>query len=102
MANVGLVTVRWPGGQIVVRSHLRFAAGSCVLAAGLLVGSTWVSIAVANADSGNSAAPSDGGTSASRQGSPTASSPVDDATDTQRTTIRRVASMPGSGPKTGH
>ena len=39
VANVGLVAVPWLGGHIVVLSHLRFAAGVCVLAAGLLMGS---------------------------------------------------------------
>jgi hypothetical protein len=84
------------GGQIVVRSHLRFAAGVCVLAAGLLMVSAWVAIAVANADSSNSAAPGDGGANASRQVSTTASSPVGDVTDTQRKKIRRVTSTLGS------
>ena len=90
MANVGLVAVTRLWGQIVVLSHLRFAAGVCVLAAGLLIGSAWVATAVANADSSNSAAQGDGGTNASRQGSTTASGPVGHVTHTQRKKIRRV------------
>ena len=82
----------------MVLSHLRFVAGVCVLAAGLLMGSA--AVAVADADSSNSAAPGDGGTNASRQGSPTASSPVGDVTDTQRKKIQRVTSIAWLGPPT--
>ena len=56
----------------MVPSHLRFAAGVCVLTAGLLLGSAWVATAVANADSSNSAARGDGVTNSSRVGSDTA------------------------------
>ena len=52
-------------GRIV--SHLRFAAGVCVLAAGLLMGSA--AVAVADPDSSNSAAHGDGVTNASSQAS---------------------------------
>ena len=55
-----------------VVSHLRFAAGVCVLAAGLLMGSAGGAVAVADPDSSGSAAPGDGGTNASGQGSTTA------------------------------
>ena len=61
-------------GRLV--SHLRFAAGVCVLAAGLLMGSAGGAVAVADPDSSGSAAPGDGGTNASGQASTTASSPV--------------------------
>ena len=42
-------------GRVV--SHLRFAAGVCVLAAGLLMGSAGGAVAVADPDSSGSAAP---------------------------------------------
>ena len=74
MANVGLVAVLSLGSNFVVPSHLRFAAGVCVLAAGLLMGSA--AVAVADPDSSNSAAPSQGSITASSQASITASSPA--------------------------
>ena len=52
-------------GRLV--SHLRFAAGVCVLAAGLLMGGAGGAVAVADPDSSGSAAPGDGGTNASGQ-----------------------------------
>ena len=73
-------------GRVV--SHLRFAAGVCVLAAGLLMGSAGGAVAVADPDSSGSAAHGDGGTNASGQASPTASSPVGKVADTQRKTIQ--------------
>ena len=52
-------------GRLV--SHLRFAAGVCVLAAGLLMGGAGGAVAVADTDSSSSAAPRDGGITASGQ-----------------------------------
>ena len=75
-------------GRVV--SHLRFAAGVCVLAAGLLMGSAGGAVAVADPDSSNSAADGDGGTDPSGQDSTTASSPVNGVTSTL-----------GSGPQPG-
>ena len=86
-------------GRLV--SHLRFAAGVCVLAAGLLMGSAGGAVAVADPDSSGSAAPGDGGTNASGQGSTTARSPVGNVTGTLRETIQRVTSTLGSGRQPG-
>ncbi len=86
-------------GQIVVLSHLRFAAGVGVLAASLLISSA--AVAVADPDSSDSAAPGHGGANASRQGSTTASRPVGDVTDTQRNKTQRITSTLGSGPQSG-
>ena len=58
-------------GQIVVLSHLRFAAGVCVLAAGLLMGGAGGAVAVADPGSSGSAAHGDDGTNASGQQSST-------------------------------
>ena len=66
VANVGPVAIALAGGQIVVLSHLRFAAGVCVLAAGLLMGAGGA-VAVADAGSSDSAAHGDHGTNASGQ-----------------------------------
>ena len=89
------------GGHIVVLSHLRFAAGVCVLAAGLLIGSAWVASAVASADSSNSGARGDGRTNSSREGGNTASGPVGHVTHTQWRKFHRVTSTLGSGRQTG-
>ena len=86
-------------GRLV--SHLRFAAGVCVLAAGLLMASAGGAVAVADPDSSGSAAPGDGGTNASGQGGTTARSPVGDVTGTLRETIQRVTSTLGSGRQPG-
>ena len=86
-------------GRLV--SHLRFAAGVCVLAAGLLMGSAGGAVAVADPDSSGSAASGDGGTNASGQDSTTASSPVGHVTDTRRKMIQRVLSTLGSGRQPG-
>ena len=86
-------------GRVV--SHLRFAAGVFVLAAGLLMASAGGAVAVADSDSSGSAAPGDGGTSASGQGGTTARSPVGDVTGTLRETIQRVTSTLGSGRQPG-
>ena len=82
-------------------SHLRFAAGVCVLAAVLLMGSAGGAVAVADRDSRGSAAPGHGGTNASRQGSTKASSPVGKVTDTRRKTVQGVTNTPGSGRQRG-
>ena len=87
-------------GRVV--SHLRFAAGVCVLAAGLLMGSAGGAVAVADPDSSGSAAHGDGVTNASGQGSTTASSPVGKVADTRRKTIQGVTSKLGSGRQRGH
>ena len=86
-------------GRVV--SHLRFAAGVCVLAAGLLMGSAGGAVAVADPDSSGSAAHGDGGTNASSQASTTASSPVGKVTDTRRKKIQGVTSTLGSGRQPG-
>ena len=86
-------------GRVV--SHLRFAAGVCVLAAGLLMGSAGGAVAVADPDPSSSAAPGNGGTKASGQGSTTASSPVGNVTGTLRKTIQGVTSTLGSGRQRG-
>ena len=52
-------------GRVV--SHLRFAAGVCVLAAGLLMGGAGGAVAVADPNSSGSAAHRDAGTTASGQ-----------------------------------
>ncbi len=78
----------------MVRSRLRFAAGACVLAAGLLMGAG--AVAVADPGSGG-----DDGTNAPVQGSPTAGSPVGNVTGTVRETVRGVTSTLGSGPQPG-
>jgi hypothetical protein len=93
------------GEDIVVPSHLRFAAAVCVLAAALLMGGAGGAVAVAEPT--GSAAPSDGGTNASGQGSTAASSPVGNATDPLRKAIQGVIStlglgrQPGQQPSTG-
>src|SRR5258705_10813568 len=51
----------------MVPSHLRFAAGVCVLVAGLLMGAPWAAVSFAKPPSSDSTAPSDGGTNASDQ-----------------------------------
>jgi hypothetical protein len=79
----------------VVGSRLRFGAGVCVLAAGLLVGGGAV-VAVADPGSGG-----DDGTNAPVQGSPTAGGPVGNVTGTVRKTIQGVTSAPGSGTQPG-
>ena len=86
-------------GRLV--SHLRFAAGVCVLAAGLLIASAGGAVAVADPDTSGSAAPGDGGTNASGQGGTTARSPVGNVTGTLRETIQRVTSTLGSGRQPG-
>ena len=58
-------------------------------------------VAVADPDSTGSAAHGDDGTNASVQGSATASSPVDNVTDTLRKKIQRVTSTLGSGRQPG-
>ena len=72
-------------------SRVRFAAGVCLLAAGLLMGGAGGAVAVADPDSSSSAADGDDGTNASGQHSTTASSPG-----------KRETSTLGSGPQTFH
>ena len=66
VANVGMLASRPVAGgeQIVVLSRLRFAAGVCVLAAGLLMGGAGGAVAVADPDFSGSAAQGDDGTTA--------------------------------------
>ena len=101
-------TGRFPRSRsewIVVRSRLRFAAGVCVLAAGLLMGGG--AVAVADPDLGGSAPNIDDGTNDPVQGGPTAGSPVDKVTDTVRETVQggtgtlRSGAQPGEQPSTG-
>ena len=81
------------------RSRLRFAAGVCVLAGGLLMGGGVV--AVADPGLGGSAPNGDDGTNAPVQGGPTAGGPVGNVTDTVRATIQGVTGTPGSGAQPG-
>jgi hypothetical protein len=83
----------------VVRWRLRFAAGVCVLAAGLLMGGG--AVAVADPGLGGSAPNGDDGTNDSVQGGPTAGGPVGNVTDTVRQTIQDVTGTPGSGAQPG-
>ena len=70
----------------MVLSHLRFAAGVCVLAAGLLMGGAGGAVAVADPDSSSSAAHGDDGTNASgQQHSTDAKKPKDERARTPRT-----------------
>ncbi len=85
----------------MVRTHLRFAAGACVLAVGLLLGSPGGAVAVADTPSSDSAAPGDGSTKASTQQSTTARSLVGQVTDTLHETIRGITSTLGSGRPPG-
>ena len=85
----------------MVRSHIRFAAGVCVLAAGLLMGCPGGAVAVADTPSSDSAAQGDGGTNASAQDSATARSLVGHVTDSLRETIRGVTSTLGAGRQPG-
>ena len=95
-------TGRFPRSRsewIVVRSRLRFAAGVCVLAAGLLMGGG--AVAVADPGLGGSAPNGDDGTNDSVQGGPTAGGPVGNVTDTVRQTIQGVTGTPGSAAQPG-
>ena len=83
----------------MVRWRLRFAAGVCVLAAGLLMGGG--AVAVADPGLGGSAPNGDDGTNDSVQGGPTAGSPVGNVTDTVRQTIQGVTGTLGSGAQPG-
>src|SRR6476661_5715784 len=94
-------TGRFPRSRsewIVVRSRLRFGAGVCVLAAGLLMGGG--AVAVADPVSGGSPNSDDGGTNLPVRGG-TASSPVGKITGTLPKTLQDVASTVGSGPPPG-
>ena len=82
----------------MVRSRLRFGAGVCVLAAGLLMGRG--AVAVADPVSGGSPNGDDGGTNLPVRGG-TPSSPVGKITGTLPKTLQDVASTVGSGPPPG-
>jgi hypothetical protein len=84
---------------IVVRSRLGFAAGVCVLAAGLLMGGG--TGAVADPGLGGSGPNGADGTNDPVQGGPRAGSPVGNVTDTVRQTIQGVTGTPGSGAQPG-
>jgi hypothetical protein len=83
----------------VVRSRLRFAAGVCALAAGLLMGGG--AFAVADPGLGGSAPNGDDGTHDPVHGGPTAGSPVGNVTHTVRETIQGVTGTPASGEQPG-
>ena len=82
-------------GRVV--SHLRFAAGVCVLAAALLMGGAGGAVAVADPDSSGSAAHGDAGTTASGRQASTGAKGAKKApggTDSERGTL-------GSAPQPG-
>ena len=83
----------------MLRSRVRFAAGVCLLAAGLLMGGG--AVAVADPGLGGSAPTGDDGTNDWVQGGPTAGGPVGNVTDTVRQTIQGVTGTPGSGAQPG-
>jgi hypothetical protein len=83
----------------VIWWRLRFVAGVCVLAAGLLMGGG--TVAIADPGLGGSAPNGDGGTNGPVQGGPTAGGAVGSVTGTVRQTIRGVTGTPGSGPQPG-
>jgi hypothetical protein len=80
----------------VVGSRLRFTAGVCILAAGLLAGGG--AVAVADPGLGGSSSNGDDGTN---DPVPSAGSPVGNVTDTVRETIQGVTGTPGSGAQPG-
>src|SRR6478609_1774753 len=84
---------------IVLWSRVCFAAGVCLLAAGLLMGGRAVAVAVPGL--GGSGSNGDGGTNDSVQGGPTAGGPVGHVTDTVRQTIQGVTGTPGSPAQPG-
>ena len=83
----------------MVRWRLRFAAGVCVLAGGLLMGGG--ALAVADPGLGGSAPNGDDGTNDSVQGGPTAGGRVGNVIDTVRQTIQGVTGTPGSAAQPG-
>jgi len=85
----------------VIAARLRFAAGVCIVAACLLIGSAWAAIAVAHADSSNAAAHADVGIDSSGHGSTTVSGPVRGVTKAVQTDMHRRARMLGSWQQTG-
>ena len=78
---------------MVVQLHLRFAAGTCVLAAGILMGGG--AVAVAEPDSDGSPSPGIGGINAPGSGGIPGS--VGNLTDSVQNTINDVTSTVGSG-----
>ena len=87
-------------GRVV--SHLRFAAGVCVLAAALLMGGAGGAVAVADPNSSGSAAHRDAGTTASGQQPSGAKGPkkAPGGTDSEDGTLGS-APQPGQQPSTG-
>ncbi len=89
----------------MILSHLRLAAGACVLAAGLLLGGGAGSIAVANADSHGSTTHRHGAADGSSQGvgsaRSTVSSPPRSVTNTLPNTLQGVTSVLGQGRELG-
>ncbi len=83
----------------MLQSRVRFAAGVCLLAAGLLMGGG--AVAVADPGLGGSAPNGDDGTNDSVQGGPTAGGPVGNVTDIVRQTIQGVTGTPGSAAQPG-
>ena len=82
------------------RSRLRFAAGVCVLAAGVLMGGG--AVAVADPGVGGSAPNGeDDGTNKPIGGGPTAGSPVGNITNTVRETTQGITGRPGGGAQPG-
>ena len=84
---------------MVVRSRLRFAAGVCVLAAGVLMGGG--AVAVADPGLGGSSPNGDDGTNNPIGGGSTAGSPGSNVTNTVRETTQGVMGTPGSGAQQG-
>jgi hypothetical protein len=88
----------------VVKSHLRFAAGVCVIAAGLFMGGPAGAIAVAGADSHGSATHDHGADRSSQGRSPagsTPSSPPGSVSHVLRTTLQGVTGALGPGRNLG-
>src|SRR6476620_7104161 len=99
--TVGRVIDVIVAGRVV--SHLRFAAGACVLAAGLLMGGAGGAVAVADPNSSGSAAHGDAGTTASgRHASTGAKGPkkAPGGTDSEDGTLGS-APQPGQQASTG-
>jgi hypothetical protein len=83
---------------LVVRSRLRFAAGVCILAAGVLMGGG--AVAVADPGLGGSA-PNGDDDGTNKPIGPTVGSPVGTVTNTVRDTIQGATGRPGSGAQPG-
>ena len=103
---------RWAGDErsfgwwaaIVVQSHLRFAAGVCVIATGLFLGGAGGAIAVADADSHGSTThdhDADRSSQGSNPAGSTVSSPPGSVSNTVRTTLQGVTGALGPGRNLG-